>query len=118
MTPAQARAGLLAALGTVDELRVESDVGAQLDPPAAMVGPPALTFGGPTSDPAGATFVVIVAVAADDRAVDRLFALLPEVTAAIESQTDAVVTGADPGAWQNGSTALPCYEISVEMSLN
>ena len=109
---------LVAALGVVPELRSYDDPSAQLDPPAAIVSPPMLTFGGPTSDPVAAEFVVIVAVPADDRYVARLFALVPEVTAALESHTDAVVTRAMPGTWQNGATALPCYEIAVEMSLN
>lgn len=109
---------LVAAVRTVDGLRVYTDPGAVLDPPAAIVGPPALTFGGPTSDPVGARFVVVVCVAFDDRAMTRLFELLPEVTAAVESETDAVVSEAMPGTWQSNQTALPSYEISVEMSLN
>lgn len=109
---------LTTAVDGVEGLRVYTDPGAILDPPAAIVGPPALTFGGPTSDPVDARFVVVVCVAFDDRAMTRLFELLPEVTAAVESETDAVVTGAMPGTWQTNQTALPCYEITVEMSLN
>lgn len=114
----RAYAALTAAVGSVEGIRASTDPGGALDPPAAIVGPPALTFGGPTSDPVGARFVVIIAVAFDDRAIDRLFEFLPEVTAAIESLTDGVIINAVPGAWQSNQTALPCYEITVEMSLN
>lgn len=109
---------LVAAVETVDGLRVYSDPGAVLDPPAAIVGPPAFTFGGPTSDPVGARFVVVVCVPFDDRAMDRLLELVPEVTAAVESETDAVTVEAMPSTWQSNQTALPSYEISVETSLN
>lgn len=118
MTIATAHEALSAALETVDGLRVERDPGAVLDPPAALVGPPMLQFGGPSSDPVGARWIVILVVNYDDRAFPRLWELIPEVTAAIESLTDAVVSEATPGTWQNGAISLPCYEISVETSLN
>jgi hypothetical protein len=118
MTIATAHEALSVALETVQGLRVERDPGAVLDPPAAIVGPPMLTFGGPSSDPVGARWVVIVVVNFDDRAFPALWELIPQVTAAIESLTDAVVVDASPGTWQNGAISLPCYEISAEMSLN
>ena len=109
---------LCAAVETVDGLRVYRDPGAVLDPPGAIVGPPALDFGGPTSDPIGARFLVVVCVPFDDRAMGALLELVPQVTAAVESETDAVTVEAMPGTWQSNQTALPSYEISVEMSLN
>jgi len=118
MNVATAHEALSAALETVQGLRVERDPGAVLDPPAALVGPPMLTFGGQDSDPAHARWVVIVAVNFDDRTFPALWELIPQVTAAIESLTDAVVVEANPGTWQNGAISLPCYEISAEMSLN
>ena len=118
MTVATAHEALSTALETVEGLRVFRVPGAVLDPPAALVGPPLLSFGGPDSDPIGARWVVIVAVNFDDRAFPNLWELIPQVTAAIESQTDAVVSQASPGTWQNGAISLPCYEISVETSLN
>ena len=113
-----AHEALSVALETVEGLRVERDPGAVLDPPAALVGPPLLTFGGQDSDPAHARWVVVVVVNFDDRAFPHLWKLIPLVTAAIESLTDAVVVDASPGTWQNGAISLPCYEISAEMSLN
>ncbi len=115
---ADAHEALSAALESVEGLRVYRDPGAVLDPPAALVGPPMLTFGGPSSDPVNGRFVVVVAVAFDDRAMKALWQLVPRVSAAVESHVDAVVTEASPGVWQNGAISLPCYELSVEMSLN
>jgi hypothetical protein len=113
-----AYAALVAALGTVEGLRAYDDPGAQMDPPAAIVSPPALVFGGPGPDPVNGQFVVMLVVPQDDRSLPRFWSLLPLVVDAVESVTDAVVTRATPGFWQNGGVSLPCYEISVEMSLN
>jgi hypothetical protein len=113
----EAYEALLEALGQLDGVRAYDDPGAALDPPAVIVAPPMLTFGGPGSDPVTGQFVVIVAVPADERAHLRLWDLLPAVTAAIESVPDAVVTQAAPGSWRTGATDLPCYEVQAEMSL-
>lgn len=108
-----------AALTGLEGVRYYADPAAQLDPPAVIVGPPVLTYAGAVGpEPVGGQFVVLLVVGQDDRSLPRLWSLLPLVTDAIESVPDAVVTRAAPGTWRNGGIDLPCYEISVEMSLN
>lgn len=116
---ATAAAELTAALKTVDGLRVITDGTAQLDPPCALLGPPQLDWTGyNNSAPSQATFVVLIAVPADDRATERLWDLVVTVAAAIESEVDAVVRQAFPISVSAGQNAdLPAYQLSVEMSL-
>jgi hypothetical protein len=110
---------LSAALADVEDLRVYTDPGAALDPPAAFVGPPVLSWtGAPGGEPNLGQFLVILTVAQDDRSLPRLWSLLPSVVDALESVTDAVVISAAPGTWRTGAVDLPCYEIKLEMSLN
>lgn len=116
---ATAAAELIAALKTVDTLRVISDGTAALDPPCALLGPPQLDWTVYNSSaPDQATFVVMVAVPADDRATERLWDLVVTVAAAIESVVDAVVRSAFPISVAVGTSAdLPAYQLQVEMSL-
>lgn len=113
----EAAEALVAALQTVDGVRSYTDLGAVVDPPATILGPPALSWQGIGSTPAEARFLVIVAEQADDRAMPRLWDLVPRVAEALEDVQDAVVISATPGSWTTGGTELPCYEITVEISL-
>lgn len=110
-------AALTAALKTVPGCEVPDTQGANLDPPSLVLSPPALTWEGLCSGPTSATWLVFVVVAAEERALERLWDLLPQVTDAIDAVTDAAVIRADPGAFRAGATDLPCYEITVEVSL-
>ncbi|GEL17687.1 hypothetical protein [Pseudonocardia asaccharolytica] len=114
---ADAAAELASALGTVPGVRVYTDLGAVIDPPGVVLGPPALTWGGPCADPVSARWLVAVVVAADERALPRLWDLAPLVAAAVDTVPDAVVIRADPGVWSTGTTELPCYELQIETSL-
>lgn len=114
---AKASQALAAALRTVPELRVYTDPGASIDPPAALVGPPQLTWEAYDVAPTGARFVVVLMAAADERALECLWDFVPLVAAAIEAVPDTVVRQANPGVWLTGGTELPCYEIQVEASL-
>lgn len=118
MSITAAAGALREVLEDLDGLRFYDDLAAVLDPPAVLLGPPALEWGGrPGNGPVNARFLVIVAVAADDRALPRLWELVPQVGDAIESAVDAVVLTATPGSWMSGGTDLPCYELTVEVSL-
>lgn len=117
MSVRTASEALEASLRTVDGLRVYRDPGALIEPPAALVGPPAVTFDAYAPEPTTATFIVHLVVAANDRALERLWDLIPPVTAALATVTDAVVTRADPGVFNAGGTDLPAYAIEVETSL-
>lgn len=114
---AEVSGALAAALRTVDGLRVYTDPGAVIDPPGALVGPPQLTWGGYVAAPTEARFVVVLMVAADERALERLWDLVPLVAAAVDTVPDAVVRQANPGVWLTGGIELPCYEIQIEASL-
>ncbi|HEX7038678.1 MAG TPA: hypothetical protein VF202_01035 [Trueperaceae bacterium] len=104
--------------GAVPKLRVHTDLGATVDPPAAVVGPPQLTWTGYGRGPNLARFLVYVIVAADDRALERLWDLVPQVAAALEaSEADITVTQANPARWPAGGVDLPAYEITTEVAL-
>jgi hypothetical protein len=115
---ADAVADLEAACRTVEGIRV-FQLGDTIDPPAAVVGPPRLLWevqcvdGGPTS----AEFLVLVAVAFDDRAIAQLYEVVPRVVLAIETETPGAVSEANPSTYNNGSTSLPGYELRVSYPL-
>lgn len=118
-SPVEAAAGaLIVALRTVEGLRVYDDPGAVIDPPGAIVGPPSLAWEGYCAGPSAARFLVVVAVALDERALPQLWELAPRVALAIETDVpDAVVRRADPGVWAGGGVDLPSYELQIEVSL-
>lgn len=102
----------------IEGLRVFRRPGAALFPPAVYVPPPVVTWDVYDAEPTSAQFEVILAVAADERAVARLFELLPLVVAALEfSQAEAVVRKAEPDVWRVGTTELPCYAIVTDVGL-
>lgn len=108
---------LSTALKTVEGVRLY-DLGANLDPPALVLGMPRLTFGAYCPGQiTGATFPVFLVVAMDDRAQLRLWELAEPVAAAIESVVDAAISGSDPGLYLAGQSELPSYTFTVEMSL-
>lgn len=119
MSVQQAAAALEAAVRQVDGVRFYRDPsGAVADPPAALVGPPRLTWDSMCSGPTAATFVVYVLASMDERAVAQLLDLVPLVAEAInEHVRDAVVTEANPGVFDAGGQDLPSYEITVEVNL-
>ena len=114
-----AAAALTAALRAVDGVRhyAEPDAAAAVDPPATVLGWPALTWEALPYAPTSGRWLVYLVVPVNDRAQSRLFELVPIVTAAIDNVTNAVVIRADPGAFDAGGTPLPCYEIQVDVSL-
>lgn len=117
-TVSEAAQDLIDVLKTVDGLRVISDGTAALDPPCALLGPPQLerTSYGQRWD--SATFVVLIAVPANDRATENLWDLVETVASTVESDLDAVVRSAFPVSVANGPDAdLPAYQLQTEVSL-
>jgi hypothetical protein len=110
---------LLAALDSVGEGKATADPGATLaNLPAFVLGPPRLTWENAAShEPTGALFIVYAVVAADERAVERLWDLVTRASEAIDDRTNGVVIQADPGVFPSGTTNLPCYELQVEIGL-
>lgn len=109
----EAAVELRVALKRVAGTRVVTDPGATLDPPALVLGPPSLQWEGMGGGPTSATFLVYVTVKADERALERLWDLVPAVASELDAVRDAVVLRADPGSYRE----LPCYEIQVEVAL-
>jgi hypothetical protein len=107
---------LMATLRTT-RIRVLPDVGQAVDsPPALVVPPPTLSYDVYSPEPTGASFKVALVVAQDERAAERLFALLPAVVQAIyDSEDAAVAADVEPGSW--GSPPLPCYLLTIEVSV-
>jgi hypothetical protein len=95
---------LEAALRTAPDVRVYRDPGALVDPPGVVL-------------PVRATFLVWIAAARDDRAIEELWKLIPVVSAAIATDGRFAVTRAEPAALAAGSTDLPAYTLTVETTL-
>lgn len=110
-----ARTAIEDAAKTVEGIRTYA-LGADLTPPAVVVGPPRLEPLASCPGPATAVFPVEVVVALGDRSLEQLWDLVPAVWAAIEESTDGVVTTASPGTY-TASTELPCYELTVEFPI-
>lgn len=113
----QVRALLLAALGQVDGLRAYETLSESLEPPAVLVSAPRLTWALGQSEPTEATYSVVVVVPADERALQRLDVLVPQVAAAIDGTDIGVVRTAEPGTWDVGGISLPCYFVETEVAL-
>lgn len=118
----QARRDLLAALRTVDGLKVLGDPGGAVDPPTAVVGIPAVGWRAYSGAPTEARFVVVLVVPADDRATERLSNLLPPVVAAVEtSMTSAALqdgpAAAQPAVWNSSGVELPAWEVIFNVDL-
>lgn len=98
---------------------LQPDFGPNVDPPALVIGPPALQWESGCPVPTEARFLVYIVVTNDDRFMDRLDELIEPVAAAIDATRDAVVIRADPGRWptQTATGDLPAYELTVEVAL-
>jgi len=107
---------ITAVLRTVDGVRFY-DYGDNIDPPAVLVSPPTIDWEGYASQPTTATIQVFLVVGQTDRALPQLLKYLPLVSEALDGVENAVVRTANPTIFQAGNTDLPCYAISVEISL-
>jgi hypothetical protein len=122
-TVAEAAQTLEAALRAVEGLRVYRDPGAAVDPPAAIVGLPALGWRGYCgSQPNHARFRIDVIVRSNERANEHLWELAAAVAAAVEMVSDAVLAPveeqATPTQFTTGQgTQLPGYQIQVDYEL-
>lgn len=121
---AAAAASIRAALRTVPDVRHYAQLSGPVDPPATILPPPALRFGGRSSSPTEASWVVALVVGRHDRSVEQLWELLPRVVDVLDGlrddHVDVVVSqdsGAQPGTYPTGSGELPAYLITLEVSL-
>lgn len=111
------RTTLVDALSQIPGLRAYRSPGGNLEPPAALVSAPRLAWSLRGPEPTEGTYAVVLVVPADDRAMDRLDALIPQVAAALDGTRIAVVTTGEPGTFDAGGTPLPCYFIEIEVAL-
>ncbi len=94
-----------------------------VDSPAdqvVVIGPPTFTWEGlcDVDEPTSLTFPVYLIEALHERAIERLLANLPTLIRALQRIQDAtIVQPATPGAFPSGTSDLPCYQLTVEMTL-
>lgn len=88
------------------------------NPPMVYVPAPELTWDGYVTAPTESVFEVVVAVAADEFAIEKLFLLLPVITTALDTTqaVEATVRSAVPGVWRSNNTDLPCYFVRTEIA--
>lgn len=88
------------------------------EPPAVSLGAPELTWATGNFDPDEAVWPVVLVVAADDRASENLFSLLPRVVEALERISRLAVRRARPESFPvTGTASLPAYLIETEVAL-
>lgn len=118
-TATEAAGQLLDALKTLDGWVATRDPGKSLTTfPTAVIGPPTLAFGNMNySGATDATFSVHVVVAADAQTLAKVEAAVIQAVEAIWTVDDAVTTNAVPSTYPSGTTELPAYELTVEVSL-
>jgi hypothetical protein len=109
-------AAILGSVGEIIGLRIDRTGLGLVDPPAFTLGPPSLTWDDLSDTPTSTSYDGILYVPADDRAVARLLDWLPLVYAQIEAVEDAVVTAAAPQTFRVGSTDLPAYRLTIEVT--
>jgi hypothetical protein len=108
---------LKAALETVGAIVVYRDFAPSVDAPAAVIGPPRMTWETVSAEPTDLFFPVFLVVRADEYAMDALWDLLPQVSAALDATDFASVSEAIPGTFPVGGVDLPAYELTVDANL-
>lgn len=94
--------------------RVYTDPGANIIPPAVVIGLPDLTWETySSSEPTEMTSTLYLMVKSDETSEKRLVALLELVAAALYESTDFVITKAQPALFLVGTTDLPAYALDV-----
>lgn len=102
----------------VDKILVSEAIGDEVEPPAVVIGPPALEFEGMCRPPTASDLVVYVVVDKTERWAEQLYQLVPAVAAAIDEYVaGAAVLSAKPGTFPVGSRELPAYGIAVSIDL-
>lgn len=121
MSATDASNAIMAALSTVSGLTVTNNPGASLSSfPAAVVNVPQLAWTEAAygeADPNEATFLVFVVVKSDGYVLPALEAAIAPVVEALWTVQDLVVTQALTGVFPQGTTDLPCYIVTCEVSL-
>lgn len=86
--------------------------------PAIVMGPPEMLWATACPGPNDIRLILYVVVDADERALERMWDLVPIVANWVEANTDAVVVNpVSPGSYVSGTTELPAYKITIEVPL-
>lgn len=98
---------------------VYTDLGADIQRPALVIGPPTIRFEAAAPGvPTGAGFTVFAVVDSDQYAAEKLWELVPQVVSAVEEHTSGCLAGeATPTAYPVGTSELPAYAIPIDMPL-
>lgn len=100
-------------------LRVVTDLADPVGRRDVVLGPPTFLWEGfcsPTQ-PSGCNIDVYLIENLEKRAVDRLLENLPTLlTAVAQLGEESIVLGCAPGAFPSGTTDLPCYQITAEIT--
>jgi hypothetical protein len=100
-------------------LRVVTDLADPVGRRDVVLGPPTFLWEGfcsPTQ-PSGCNIDVYLIENLEKRAVDRLLENLPTLlTAVAQLGEESIVLGCVPGAFPSGTTDLPCYQITAEIT--
>lgn len=106
--------GLAEACATVTDIVAYSELGEDIDPPAAIVGPPLLRFDGYNVGPSEVEFTIYVVVGSRVKALSALGKLVTAVQEAVhEHVVWATVEDANPTTFPVGNQLMPAYEIRV-----
>lgn len=108
---------LEAALRGVEGSRYYGEPGATIDRLGVVMTSPELRWDHFCEGPNAATFLIYVVTAADERALEDLWELVPRVALALDGVENAAVTRAAPGTFYTGGSELPSYEITCEVDL-
>lgn len=107
-----------AALKTIEGLAVYRSPYDIVDPPGAMIGGPSLAWEGYcVGPPTSATFPVFVMTGPDDRFMEQLWELVPQVAEVLDGVANTSMDQANPTPFPNGDNQLPAYELTCEVSL-
>lgn len=112
-------AGLKVALRPAG-LRVRDDVSDTVGRGDVVIGPPSFQWDGlcDPDEPDSITFELYLIERVGERAIDNLLAKLPALIRAVQAYRDATITGpVVPGSFPAGASDLPCYQLTVEMTL-
>lgn len=107
------------ALRNIDGLRVETELGASLDPPAVGFGPAEFEWRLMSHEPTECTLAIglVVSSTKGPRVYTDMLEWLPRVAVAIDELPNAEVRRARPGTWPSGGVDLPAYLFEIEVAL-
>lgn len=93
-----------------------TEFGAEVAPPATVIGPPIVNWTSYGLAPTDIDFQVFIVVAFNERTVETLMALVEPVQAALERIPGVTVVQAQPTTYAPAD--LPCYMLTANVPLS